>query len=185
MTTLARQVCPICASDEDYSVEVEGPGLWRLTCARARSDHPYSWVTTGQGALDHSGEDGVAASLGLYDDLLAVISHTDPWLEYGIVEYRYALAVPDTYRHLVDQYGHVAIAPKRYTASAFIGAALGKLRRETDLAYKPCTATGRWSYNGQISAWATNPGPADPAILTWAAFAVSSGFDPETWPPLS
>ena len=185
MTTLIRQVCPLCASDEDYVAEIEGPGLWRLTCTGGPSStHPYTWVTTGQGPFDHTEQDGLSTAYGLYDDLLAVISHTDPWMEYGIIEYRYALAQPDTYAQIVDRYGHVAITPKRYTASSFIGAALGKLRRDGDLSYKTCTATGRWAYNSQISAWATNPAPTSPDVLTWVDFALERGFDPDVWPPL-
>jgi hypothetical protein len=184
MTFLPRQICPLCSSDE-YITEVEGPGLWRLTCTEGSTrDHPFSWVTTAQGPFDHTAQDGISAELGLYNDLLGVVRRNGPWLEYGIVEYHYAVAHPVTYSRIVKDYGHVALAPKPYTASSLIGAALGKLRRDGDLVYRPCKATGRWSYNSEISAWATAPGPSEPALLTWTDFAEQQGFSPECWPPL-
>lgn len=62
---------------------------------------------------------------------------------------------------------------------------LGQLWRE-DLAsgvWGP--ATGYWSYNSQVGAYATPEASEDTAILSWAEFASNElGADPYDWPAL-
>src|SRR5262245_25146624 len=92
-----RQVCPLCALDDDDLVtwDVEGPGLWQFTCVNPAHGE-YSWLTTGRDALSTGGHEGLSEELGLYDDLLHCFAVGDPLLEYGIVEFRYATAYPIT-----------------------------------------------------------------------------------------
>lgn len=179
-----RQVCPLCALDDDdlISWEVDAPGLWRFRCTN--HNPPYEWVTAGTGAIDDSGRDGITEELGVYEDMLALFTEPGPYLEWGIVEHRYALRRPDAYRELVDRYSHTAFGPTQYSASAFLGRAAGDLARRGELALKFVRATGYWSYNGTIAACALPPGPAGDEVTTWAEFATSLGFDPEDWPAL-
>ena len=72
--------------------------------------------------------------------------------------------------------------PIRYSASAFIGSAVGKLGREGLLLRRPCKATGYWGYNGTLNAWALPPGPADDTVISWSNFATAQGLEPGAWP---
>ncbi len=100
------------------------------------------------------------------------------WVEYGVVERAYALAHPREFAILVDRYGHTAVAPKRYTASAFLGRALGELSVKGDLAFRYGPATGRWDYNSRISWWCLPPEPEWSADGSWASVeATGVGMD--------
>jgi hypothetical protein len=180
----ARQVCPLCALDDDELVTwvPDAPGLWRFTCINHTP--PHSWLTTGQGAFDETGSTGIADELGVYDDLLALFPEPGPFLEWGIVEHRYAHLRPGVYRELVDKYSHTALGPTQYSVSAFLGLAAGKLAREGHLALLWAPATGYWSYNGTISAFTLAPAADDAPLVSWAEYAVSEGFDPGDWPAL-
>lgn len=185
-----RQVCQICTDgDEFVATEIEGPGLFRYTCASpVHGPDGYSWLSTGRGVLDGAGHEGICAELGIDDDLLACFKPDEPFIEYGIVEYRYATANPDSYHHLVRLYSHVQDARNRGTAidtsaSAIIGGALGRLdRRDGLLTRVEAKATGFWSYNGRLHGWARRPGPADQTVTTWVDFATANGLDPKVWP---
>jgi hypothetical protein len=179
-----RQVCPTCTVDDDdlLAWEVEGPGLWRYTCSNNRPDHPFTWLTTGRDRLNESGHEGLSNELGIYDDLLSCFTAGDPWLEYGVVEYRYAKTNQQAYKHLVELYSHTELGPTRYSASAFIGAALGHLGREGLLVRRPCRATGFWSYNGTLNAWALPPGRGPDDETTWEAFAAGFPEGASSWP---
>ena len=90
----------------------------------------------------------------MYDVLRGCVG--DTIAEYGVIEHRFSVAAPETYEYLVKHYGHTAIAPSKYTASAFLGGALGRAARREDLVagiWVP--ATGYWSYNGRVGAYAT------------------------------
>ena len=70
-----------------------------------------------------SGIDGYAAELGLATELPAAIAqYRGHWIEYGVAERAYALQCPDDFTAIVSRYGHTAIRPKQYTASAFLAA---------------------------------------------------------------
>jgi len=146
----------------------------------------YSWIgTTPDGPVDVGLSYNKAEDLGVPNDLLACLEHGEPFVEYGVVEYRYATTGnPSVYKQLVDDYGHTALGPKQYTASAFIAATLGRMEKEGTLAYKYDKATGFWSYNGGISYWALRPASSDAPPLTFETFARGAGFDPKSWPPL-
>jgi len=183
-----RQVCPRCSAEDFVQIETLGPCLWRYTCTRSCKQHadPYSWIgSTADAPADMELTYNKAEDLGLPNDLLTCFEHGEPFVEYGIVEYRYAAkANPTVYKQLVEDYGHTSLGPKRYTASAFIASTLGRMEKEGLLAYKSGTATGFWSYNGGISFWSLVPPSSEAPPLTFKTFATEQGFDPKSWPPL-
>ena len=97
-----------------------------------------------------AGRTGVGEELGVYDDLLLCV-HPEEWVEYGVVEFRYADLSGRGYGELVRRYGHRSIQTATYSASAFLGRALSQLHQEGLLLSRWLPATGYWSYNGEIS----------------------------------
>jgi hypothetical protein len=99
-----------------------------------------------------------------------------------VVEYRYSRLRPETFRGLLDDYGHTRIERnKPYTVTSFIAGTLGRLARfgELELVYGP--ATGHWSYNEVISYWSLHrTEPQDPTF-SWVQFAGEIGIDPMLW----
>lgn len=153
------------------------PAPTRATPSRTRG------TPRGGDPITGGGHDGISHQLGLYGDLLATFTRSEPYLEYGIVEFRYAIANLANYKHIVSLYSHTGFgAPVAYTASALIGAALGKLGGEGLLVRRTCPATGFWKYNGVLNAWALPPDPADNNTLLWADYAAQAGIAADTWP---
>ncbi|MEZ5202895.1 MAG: hypothetical protein R2701_00475 [Acidimicrobiales bacterium] len=129
MAQPALQVCPICALDDDVAIQ-KVDDEWVMTCASAEHP-PFEWRPASQYQKTISYRTGIGEELGVYDTLLECLL---PGLsEYGVIEYRFSQADPSTYRHLLDRYGHTALAPSKYTTSSFLGGALGALaRRRSD-----------------------------------------------------
>lgn len=180
-TRPARQICPVCGLDDD--VLLTGVGVeWIMTCSNPR--HPlYEWRPTEQARGLHTYRSGIGEELGVYDDLLACV--TEGLAEYGVIEHRFAERARDTYDTLVRRYGHTALGPSRYTASSFLGGALGQLWREDLVTGLWGPATGYWAYNGQVGAYGPAGTPESERILTWALFAEETlGLDPASWPAL-
>lgn len=177
----AHQVCPICAFDDDVETLLAADE-WVMTCRNQK--HPlFEWRPKDQGAKPGSYRTGVGEELGVYDDLLACVC--DGFAEYGVIEHRYSKRVPEAYQFLVTRYGHTAKAPSHYTASAFLGGALGQLWREALVEGVWGPATGYWSYNGRVGSYAPSGTPEDSHILSWEHFAEKTlGVDPYDWPPL-
>jgi hypothetical protein len=48
-------------------------------------------------ASAEAGYSGIAAELGVYDDVFLCLSPGEPWLEHGIVEHRYKELCPTAY----------------------------------------------------------------------------------------
>ncbi len=67
-----------------------------------------------------AGYSGIAAELGVYDDVFLCLSPGEPWLEHGIVEHRYKELRPTAYRQMIDRWGHVIQGPRRYSVTAFL-----------------------------------------------------------------
>jgi len=102
-----------------------------------------------------------------------------------VIEYRYSQRSPASYTLLVDRYGHTASGPTRYSASSFLGGALGQLWREGLITGVSGRATGYWSYNTRVGAYGPGGTPESDEILSWADFAGNTlGVDPFDWPPL-
>ena len=127
--------------------------------------------------------DGIAAELGLHDDLVACLREGE-WAETGVIEHRYGTANPTNYRWMVDRWGHVAQGPRRYSVTSFIGSTLGWLLRENIVAHKSSTGTGFFSYNQAIGFWTLRPVPSETFDSSWANVAVELGHDPNDWPLL-
>ena len=167
------QVCPFHGDEDILGVATGGQdSSLTFTCPRS-SGHPqpgpHSWLYVPQ-VEGPPGIEGYAAELGLASELPAAIGHyRGTWIEYGVAERAYAMRCPDDFAAIVARYGHKAIAPKQYTASAFLAGVLGVLSRQGTLLYHLGPATGRWSYNEKISWWAVAPAPDwNSDRLSWA-----------------
>ena len=182
MAQPALQVCPICALDDDVAIQ-KVDDEWVMTCASAEHP-PFEWRPASQYQKTISYRTGIGEELGVYDTLLECLL---PGLsEYGVIEYRFSQADPSTYRHLLDRYGHTAIAPSKYTTSSFLGGALGALWREGAVTGTWGPATGYWSYNQTVGTYGPAGTPADRPILSWTTYATDTlGVDPATWPPVA
>jgi len=169
-------VCPLCGHDDEVERASVAPGVWRYTCSGGRShSDPLVWERDAGGAeLPEWG--GITAELGLYDDLPTCLIAGEVFVEYGIVEHRYAELRPDVFRQLLERYGHTRIAPANFTTTAFIALALGRLADAGIVLQRPGPATGHWAYNGSMYYYGLPPGPAEEATLTWADFALSHGL---------
>lgn len=156
-----------------------GPGLWALTCPGGGHE-PYRWEATAADRTDEAGASGLAAEMGLYDDLPRCLVAGEPFVEYGVVEHRYSELRPRVYEDLLRRYSHTRIERnKPYTTSVFVASALSWLLRHGDVVVTWADATGYWSYNGVISYWALPPGPAEADRLTWVEYATANGLDPD------
>jgi hypothetical protein len=170
---ISREVCPFHADDDVVGVPTGAlDGSVRFTCARSKGHPepgPHTWLRVPEPDEGSTGLDSYAAELGLAIELPAAVAvHAGTWIEYGLVERAYALRCPDDFTAIVNRYGHRAISPKRYTASAFLGGVLGTLSRVGTVLYHPGPATGRWSYNGTISWWTVPPAPDwESSRLSW------------------
>jgi hypothetical protein len=181
MARPARQICQVCAHDEVDVVLVDD--VWLMICEDGC--HPrYEWNPTPEARLTGSYRNGLGQELGVYDALLDCV--VDGLAEYGVVEHRFAERSRSAYDFLVNRYGHTAKpGPSRYTASAFLGGALGQLWREelVDGGWGP--ATGYWSYNGEVGAYGPPGTSVESEILSWEDYAVDVlKVDPGDWPAL-
>jgi hypothetical protein len=179
-----RQVCPLCATDDDVRLVDVDVDQWEFVCSDARHSEPFRWTPKSKSAPPRRPQperrpESRAAELGVFDDLQACI-HPAEWVEYGVVEHRYALQAPDAYAALVDEFGHRSVAPSEFTVSAFLARALGQLAEEGKLKLRKEPGTGYWSYLWRVSYWAL-PGTPDGDLLTWEAFAAAEGMDPGRW----
>lgn len=173
--------CTWCGTDEyaelDASTGVAlcvGPG------------HPFERMWEPKRELKTTAKplgDGIAAELGLYDDLLTCLREAE-WAETGVVEHRYGTEHPSKYRWMVDRWGHVAQGPRRYSVTSFIGSTLGTLSRATHVTYRQGKGTGFFDYNPTIGFWTTEPVPTETFESSWAVVAASLGHQPGDWPLL-
>src|SRR5262245_54220895 len=107
-------VCPMCALQDHLRPPTSVPeGGWQFIC----EGHTPPWLFEVTSKTEETKyPSGVAADLGLYDDLPKCVSDPGTFVEYGIVEYRYSTAHPSEYDHLVRTYGHRKKQPSPYTA---------------------------------------------------------------------
>jgi hypothetical protein len=165
------RVCPLCGHDETVSRGKVAPSIWEYTC----SVHP-KWIFIADGTASPLPEwSGVMGELGLYEDLPKCVYEGEPFVEYGVVEYRYRTQFPDAWDKVRERYPYRAEGEHaEYTTSSFLAAALARLQREGVLVKKFGKATGCWSYNGEVSYWATPPAKTD-NDLSWEQFASEHG----------
>jgi hypothetical protein len=102
---------------------------------------------------------GIAAELGVYDDVFLCLSPGEPWLEHGIVEHRYKELRPTVYREMINRWGHVIQGPRRYSVTAFLTRRWSQLAIDGVLAAQLGPATGVYQHNGTIMYWALPPAP--------------------------
>lgn len=176
------RTCPQHHHADDVVPRLALEGMWEFTCDR--SDHappgPYTWVDTNDGGT--AGSTGAIRALGpLTGPLLDCLNAAEPWIEYGIVEWRFRKLVPKVFDELVQEHGHIVLNPratKGWTASAYLVNALVDLRREGRVDRIFGRATGPWRKQPEVSYWATpsNPRPTD--RLSWDEFARQEAIDP-------
>lgn len=176
-----RQICQICGFDDDVEI-IKRDEDWVMTCS-GPSHPPYEWQPKKQSSSAGSWRTGIGEELGVYDTLLECM--TPDICEYGIIEHRFSEAAPGVYTYLVDHYGHRATKPSKYTASSFLGGALGQLWREELVAGVWGPATGYWKYNGGVGCYALPEADEDSPILSWETFATDTlHVSPLDWPAL-
>lgn len=166
-TKPANQICPVCAHGDDVTVlKVEDD--WVMTCEDGC--HPlFEWKPTMTKAGVSAHRSGLGEELGVYDTLLACVA--EGAAEYGVIEYRFVERDRGTYDVLVQRYGHRAKEPRKYTASSFLGGALGQLWREQLITGWFVPATGYWKYNSSIGAYAPAGTTSSDELLSWERFA--------------
>jgi hypothetical protein len=178
---MERRVCPFHADDDVVGVLMNNDGDYSFTCDRS-TGHPtsgtYSWMAAPE-PPDLAELSGLAEELGLDIKLPAAISqYPGRRIEYGVVEHAYAQTNPKDFATLVDRYGHTAIRMTRYSASSFLAGTLGRLSRNGSVLFHAGPATGRWSYNGQISWWSLAPEPAPVKWTSWTDLALPMDYVP-------
>jgi hypothetical protein len=155
------QVCPQHSDEEIVGRALQDPpGSFEYVCSR--SGHvrggSYAWIEVPE--PPGSGLSDVAHQYRLDVELPAALAGLGgSWYEYGVLEAAYAGRCPEDFAALVAEYGHTAQKAKQYTVSAFLARTLGELARQGVVAYHAGPATGRWSYNSEVSWWASPPGP--------------------------
>jgi hypothetical protein len=178
--------CSWCASDayvDDYD-EVNdlalctGPGHGERRMFQPKAEHAAQKAH--QNSLSYL-SDGIAADLGLYDTLPDLLNPGE-WADTPTVEYRLGIQEPDTYKVLLDRWGHVSQGPRKYSTTSFVGSTLGQLSRATNVTYKPGQGTGIFKGNSSIGFWTLEPVPAETTVMTWKRCAEDAGVDPNTWP---
>lgn len=166
------QTCPRCFRSDDVSFQRLPDRVVEYTCAsRHDGDGPHHWYASLDDATGrHEGEEGVTDEL--LDPLSSCISADDPWLEYGIVEYRFRERFPELFADHVRARGHRMFGD-RVTASAVrFASALGRLSERGELVKKYGPATGAWAPQ-DVTYWARPPAPA--RQMTWSEWCLVHG----------
>lgn len=176
------RTCPACFSADEVTQVRSIDGLWTFTCDYG-SKHPDGLprVWDASNEVDVA-EDDVRQSLSPYlSPLRACVLPDEPYVEYGIVEWRFRTLAPVLFAGLVAEHGHKRLNPiaSKKTTSAYLAQGLGLLAADGELVRLYGPATGTWSYNGQVTYWAIAPGPRTTARLSWRQFAQDRGLDPE------
>lgn len=177
--SLVISTCPQCFSADDVTYERLPDELVRLTCSRNHDDgDSHRWIQTLKDASFR--ED---ADTGVTDELLDPLSECvepgEPWVEYGIVEYRFRLLYPDLFAAHVRDRGHRMFGPHKVTASGVrFAATLGRLADRGELVRIHGPATGAWAPQ-EVTYWARPPAPPPTSRITWEAWCVAHGRSPD------
>lgn len=113
----------------------------------------------------------------LLEPLLACVNVGEPFVEYGIVEYRFRISRPDLFIAHVRERGHVMLGARRgaaSTATARFTKTLRHLETSGELVTVKGPGTGAWRHDQSISYWARPPRPTGP-LLTWSMFCATQG----------
>jgi hypothetical protein len=172
--------CPRCFSADDVTYQRLPDRLVEYHCTGPHDGAgPHTWLSTSDKAnWKQDVVDGVTDEL--LEPLLRCVRPGEPFVEYGVVEYRLRVGRPDLFAAHVRDRGHVMLAPGQATASSVrFASALGRLARAGELVSEYGRATGAWSYNGQVTYWASPPAPTGDRV-TWSTFCRRLGR-PDTW----
>lgn len=177
--------CGWCASDDYIEDHNESDDI--ALCLGPGHDEPRMFQPKAEAAAKKAREnslgelsDGIAADLGLYDDLPDLLIPGE-WADTPTVEYRYAREHPMTFKRLLDRWGHVSEGSTKYSTTAFIGSTLGQLSRATNVTHRPGQGTGLFKRNAKIGYWTLEPVPEQTHDMTWERFARLHDIDPESW----
>lgn len=178
-----RELCHFHGDESIAGVPTSaGDGSMSFTCDRTRGHlhpGPYTWLHVPVAPETEESGGGVAAQFNLAIELTrALADFRGRWVEAGVLEWAYAKRCPENFAILVGMYGHTAIEAKTYTVTSFMGRLLGDMSRLGQVTWHQGPATGRWSYNSEISYWALPPAPAWEDRLTWTEFGAAMDYVP-------
>lgn len=150
--------CPVCASEDYTSEEMEPDGQKYFLCAN-ESVHGaggYRWNPKPRRPQTR-GRGGLGAELDIWDKLLETIPADGEAHSYGEVEDLFFERYPQEAAFLQNQFGHARRDGNRsdgYSMSTYLSLRLSELAKEgvVDLTWGP--AEGSWARNGIISQWA-------------------------------
>lgn len=167
--------CPRCFTADDVSYQRLPDKMVQYACCGAHDGAgEHLWTASRNAATwTPDGNDGVTDEL--LDPLARCVLPDEPFVEYGVVEYRFRLEYPDLFAAHVRDRGHVMIAPGQATASSVrFAATLGRLARSGELVSVYGPATGAWSYNSEVTYWARPPATPG-AHLSWVDYCARIG----------
>jgi hypothetical protein len=172
----------VCFSADEVTQQRSVDNLWTYTCDFIRKHESKQKVVWDDG----NDADPFAAATNqtldpYFGPLLACVKVGEPFVEYGIIEWRLRQRVPALFADMIREHGHRQLnpIPTSKTSSAYLAQALGVLGAQGHLERVAGKATGAWKYNGEVMYWALPPGPPTTNRLTWAAFADHNGLDPD------
>ncbi|MFC4943143.1 hypothetical protein [Pseudonocardia sp. GCM10023141] len=151
---------------------VDAPAGRTATARRAAArtpGAPRAGTSTEDAAIDE-----------LLEPLLSCVNAGEPFVEYGVVEYRFRLARPEMFVAHVRARGHLMLGGRRLASAstARFAKALGRLQKSGDLVMVKGPGTGAWRHDTSIGYWARPPRPTGP-LLTWSMFCATQGRSAE------
>jgi hypothetical protein len=171
--------CPRCFSADDVTYERLPDHVVRFACTRNHDSYgPHVWMQTLNAVAFP-----VDANAGVTDELLEPLSGCvesgEPWVEYGIVEYRFRQRHPELFAAHVRDRGHRMFSSHQVTASGVrFAAALSRLADRGELLKIYGPATGAWAPQ-DVTYWARPPAPSTTSRLTWAQWCLEHGRSPD------
>ncbi|WP_133828888.1 hypothetical protein [Actinomycetospora succinea] len=173
------QTCPACFRADEVRWSRLPEQMVSYVCdAPHDGTGPHTWTAVdGSRRPTETGTAGVTEEL--LEPLLRCVREGEPFVEYGVVEYRLRREYPDLFLAHVAAQGHSILGPRQATASSVrFAATLGRLADRRLLVKSTGPATGAWVYNERLTYWARPPAPDGP-FLTWASYCASVGRSPE------
>jgi hypothetical protein len=191
--------CPRCFSFDDVrpprrhpdgrteytcTGEHDGAGAYTWSTAPAVAEVPAGRTATARksgprsSGAPRTGANADSAAIDeLLEPLLACVHPGEPFVEYGVVEYRFRLAHPELFVAHVRERGHMMLGTRRGLASASttrFAKALARLEKAGELVMVKGPGTGAWRHDQAIGYWARPPRPSGP-LLTWSMFCATQG----------
>ena len=170
---------PRCFSADDVTYDRLPDQVVRFTCARNHEgDGPHSWMQALSDAAFRE-EAGAGVTDELLDPLSNCVESGEPWVEYGVVEYRFRQRYPALFAAHVRDRGHRMLGPHRVTASGVrFAIALSRLADGGELLRIYGPATGAWAPQ-EVTYWARPPAPPNTSRVTWAQWCADHGRSPD------